>query len=114
MATQIVPASQNVDHHRPTAPSAASHYAAMRRAEQAARSLSTQHSAHIVLGGLTGITWDEVTEVAAARDSYYLLAAAHRSAAKRMERGDRRRARIKRAARPVVRIIGLARRAVTA
>ena len=89
------------------APSAASHYAAMRRAEQAARSLSTRHSAHIVLGGLTGITWDEVAEVAAARDSYYLLAAAHRNAA-------RRRARIERISRPVARLVDDVRQAVTA
>lgn len=66
------------------------HYAAMRRAEQAARSLSTRHSAHTVLAGLTGVTWEEQAETAAARDSYYLLAAAHRSAARKRERAENR------------------------
>lgn len=66
------------------------HYANMRCAQSAARSLSAQHSAHIVLGALTGIPWDQVTQVAAVRDSYYLLAAAHRSAGRKRERVENR------------------------
>lgn len=68
------------------------HYAHMRAAEQTARRLSVSHSAHTVLGGLTGITWDQLNEAAAARDSYYLLAAAHRTAGQRRERAERRAA----------------------
>lgn len=74
------------------APTSRYHYARMRQAEQAARGLSAQHSAHVVLGNLTGIPWDQVTEVAAARDSYYRLAAAHRAAAARRERRENRAA----------------------
>lgn len=75
-----------------TTPTSNYHFARMRCAEQTARSLSARHSAHIVLGGLTGIAWDQVTEVAAARDSYYLLAAAHRAAGVKRQRAERRTA----------------------
>ncbi|WP_266508875.1 hypothetical protein [Streptomyces sp. NBC_00878] len=80
------------DNVQPVAPVRTSnyHYAEMRCAQRTARSLSARHSAHIVLGNLTGIPWEQVTKVAAIRDSYYLLAAAHRSAARRIERRDRR------------------------
>lgn len=80
------------DNVQPVAPRRTSnyHYAHMRCAQRTAQSLSARHSAHIVLGNLTGIPWEQVTEVAAVRDSYYLLAAAHRNAARRIERRDRR------------------------
>lgn len=80
----------HLDRNAHQAPTSRFHFARMRQAEQAARNLSTRHSAHIVLGNLTGITWEQAAEVAAARDSYYLLAAAHRNAAHRIERRDRR------------------------
>lgn len=67
------------------APTSRYHYARMRCAEDAARSLSVRHSVHTVLGGLTVIPREQA-EFAAVRDSYYLLAAAHRNAARRIER----------------------------
>jgi len=62
------------------------HYAAMRRAEDAARSLSIQTSARGFLGAGP---LDEFNQMKATRDSYYLLAAAHRQAARRIERNAR-------------------------
>ncbi|MGW7726249.1 hypothetical protein ACWGJ6_23305 [Streptomyces canus] len=90
------------------------HYAAMRRAEDAARSLSVRHSTLTVLGGLIGTSRDEASQVAAARDSYYRLAAAHRNAAYRLERRERARIRMERIVRPAVRIALHVRRAVSA
>lgn len=69
------------------------HYAAARRAESAARSLSVQASVRGFLGDLAGTRGDHA-KVIAARDSYYLLVAAHRAAAHRMERGQRLRYRL--------------------
>jgi hypothetical protein len=62
----------------------------MRCAEDTARSLSVQHTTLTVFGGLDGATRAEADQVAAARDSYYLLAAAHRAAGRRIERRSRR------------------------
>jgi hypothetical protein len=90
------------------------HYAAMRRAEDAARGLSVRHSTLTVVGGLIGTSRDEASQMAAARDSYYRLAAAHRNAARRLERREQLRARVERIVRPTVRIALHLRRAVTA
>ncbi|WP_405747756.1 hypothetical protein [Streptomyces canus] len=87
------------------------HYAAMRRAEDAARGLSVQHSVRMFAGGSTV---DEIADLRARRDSYYRLAAAHRNAARRLERREQLRVRIERIVRPVVRIALHVRRAVTA
>lgn len=71
------------------------HYAAARRAENAARSLSVRSS---VLGFTSafgdGTTADERANLRSVRDSYYLLVAAHRAAAHRLERGQRLRYRL--------------------
>jgi hypothetical protein len=48
-----------------------------------------------------------------AEKSYYLLAAAHRSAARRLERGERVRSRVEQVVRPVVRAALRMRRVVT-
>jgi hypothetical protein len=66
------------------------HYAEMRCAENTARRLSDEIAGHNTLATLTGVTWDGGTNARAVRDSYYLLAAAHRSAAGRIERRSRR------------------------
>lgn len=80
------------------------HYASMRCAEQSARDISVQLSVRGFLAGLTDETSAaEIAKLKAARTSYYLLAAAHRSAARRLERGQRLRARVERIARPIVR-----------
>jgi hypothetical protein len=63
------------------------HYAAMRRAEDAARSLSIQTSTRGFLGAGP---LDEFNQMKAARDSYYLLAVAHRAAARKRERRENR------------------------
>ena len=63
------------------------HYARMRCAEDAARGLSVQHSVRMFTGSSTP---DEIADLRARRDSYYLLAAAHRAAARRVERRVRR------------------------
>lgn len=86
----IVQDVQHSTHSASTAPTSNYHYARMRCAEDAARSLSVRHSVHTVLGGLTGIPREQQAEIAAVRDSYYLLAAAHRSAARRIERRENR------------------------
>ncbi|MER5902990.1 hypothetical protein ABT150_23275 [Streptomyces mirabilis] len=71
-------------------PTARSHYAAMRRYEDAARSLSVRLSVRGAIGGLAGeISADEIAEMKAQRDSYYLHAAAYRAAGRRRERADR-------------------------
>lgn len=68
--------------HQAPAPTANHHYARMRCAEDAARSLSVQHSVRMFTGSSTP---DEIADLRARRDSYYLLAAAHRAAARRVE-----------------------------
>ncbi|HTE57008.1 MAG TPA: hypothetical protein VK698_39415 [Kofleriaceae bacterium] len=77
-----------------------SHYAAARSAEDVARGLSLRFTVR----SFTGRFADDVDAVAveraelkAARDSYSLLAAAHRSAARRMERVQRLRSLVRRA-----------------
>lgn len=59
----------------------------MRCAQDTARSFSVQTS---VRGFLGAASVDELQQLKAARDSYYLLAAAHRNAARRIERRSRR------------------------
>lgn len=65
------------------------HYAAMRCAEDVARGLSVQHSVRMFAGRSAA---DEIADLRATRDSYYLLAAAHRSAGRKRERAERRTA----------------------
>jgi hypothetical protein len=79
----------------------------MRCAEQSARSISVRRS-------VGSIPADELDAAKAVQTSYYLLAAAHRNSAHRLERGERLRIRLERALRPVTRIVHSARRAVTA
>lgn len=74
------------------------HYAAMRRAESAARSISVRRSVGSIPAG-------ELEAAKAVQNSYYLLAAAHRNAAHRLERGERMRIRIERAMLPVTRVV---------
>src|SRR4051812_44402031 len=63
------------------------HFAAMRCAEQTARNLSVQTS---VRGFLGAGSLDEFNQLKAVRDSYDLLAVAHREAGRRVERRTRR------------------------
>lgn len=91
---------------RPT-PTVRFHLAAMRRAEDAARSISVRRSVGAVPAG-------ELDDARALQESYFLLAAAHRSAARRLERPQRIRLRVELALRPIVRIGLRVRRAVTA
>lgn len=65
------------------------HFAHMRCAEDMARSLSVQTS---VRGFLGAGSLDAFNEMKAVRDSYYLLAAAHRGAGRRRERAEKRAA----------------------
>lgn len=67
------------------APSVRSHYAAMRRYENAARSISVRRS-------VGSIPADELEQAKVTQTSYYLLAAAYRSAGRRRERAERRAA----------------------
>lgn len=83
-------------------PTARSHYAAMRRYEDGARSISMRLSVHGFLGA-GEVSADEFAEMKARRDSYYLTAAAYRRAARRLERGERLRIRVERAVRLVTR-----------
>ena len=76
------------------------HYAAARSAADVARSLSLRFTVRSFTGGFANNV-DEVAaeraELKAARDSYSLLAAAHRAAARRMERVQRLRSLVRRA-----------------
>jgi len=72
------------------------HYASMRCAEDAARSISVRRSVGSVPAG-------ELEAAKAVQASFYLLAAAHRRAAHRLERGERIRARVERVVRLVTR-----------
>jgi len=83
------------------------HLAAMRRAEDAARSVSVRRS-------VGSIPADELAEAKAVQSSYYLLAAAHRGAARRLDRPRRIRVRAQRIVWPVARIVLRVRRAVAA
>lgn len=76
-----------VDNVHPAARTSRYHYAAMRRADGTARSISVQTS---VRGFLGAGSLDEFNRLKAVRDSYYLLAAAHRAAGRRIERRSRR------------------------
>jgi hypothetical protein len=90
------------------------HYASMRNAEQSARDLSVQLQARTFLHAVTDEVLDaELADLKAARTSFYLLASAHRNAARRLERGQRIRSRVERIVRPVVRGALRVRRAVT-
>lgn len=90
------------------------HYALMRNAEQSARSISTQLSVRGFLAGLADETSAaEFADLKATRTSYYLLALAHRNAARRLERGQRIRVRVERIVRPAVRTALRVRRLVT-
>jgi len=63
----------------------------MRRAETAASSLSVQYSTRRFFAAFDpDTTPDSLAQLAATRDSYYLLAAAHRAAGRRIERRVRR------------------------
>lgn len=91
------------------------HYASMRNAEQSARSLSVQLQARTFFHAVTDeVSAAEFAELKATRTSYYLLALAHRDAARRLERGQRIRARVERIVRPAVRTALRVRRLVTA
>lgn len=91
------------------------HYAAMRRAQDAAGSMSVRLSVRGVVDGFAGVASDdELAALKAHRDSLYLLAAAHRGAARRLERGERLRIRVERVVRPVVRLSLRLRRVVSA
>jgi hypothetical protein len=85
---QHTPTHTNAIH--PVSRTARFHYAAMRRAEDAARGLSVQYSVRRFAGAFDPDTTPEsLAELSAARDSYYLLAHAHRAAARRIERNAR-------------------------
>lgn len=67
------------------------HFAAMRRAETAASSLSVQYSTRRFFAAFDpDTTPDSLAQLAATRDSYYLLAAAHRTAAHKRQRRENR------------------------
>lgn len=104
MATKNSTSTLKRADHRPTA---RSHYAHMRCAEQAARSISVRRSVGSIPAG-------ELEQAKAVQSSFYLLAAAHRQAAHRLERGERIRVRVEAIVRPVARIVRSVRRAVTA
>ena len=87
------------------------HYAAMRRAESAARGITVRQTFGTALGEISA---DEFAEMRAVQDSYYRLAAAHSNAAHRLERRERARIRIERIVRPAARIALHLRRVVTA
>ncbi|MEV0220850.1 hypothetical protein [Streptomyces sp. NPDC050704] len=87
MATQNSTGTpERVDHYRPTA---RSHYAHMRCAEQSARNISVRLS---VRGFLASESADVIADLQATQTSHYLLAAAYRSAGRRRERAERRAA----------------------
>lgn len=87
------------------------HFAAMRRAEQAARGLSVQYSTRRFVAAFDpDTTPDSLAKLAAVRDSYYLLAAAHRQAAHRLERGQRMRYRLSVLTYPAYRVLNRVRR----
>lgn len=70
-------------------PTSRSHYAAMRRYEDAARSLSVQLSVRGFIGGFAGeISDNEIAEMKARQDTYYALAAAYRRAGRKRERAE--------------------------
>lgn len=95
-------------HHRPTPNS---HYAAARHADAAARSLSVRFSVRSFTGQFAGdASPEDRAELAAVRDSFYLLAAAHRQAAHRMERGQRIRYRFSALMFPATRLANKIRR----
>lgn len=77
-------------------PTARHHLAAMRRAEDAARSISVRRSVGSIPAG-------QLDKAMAVQESYYLVAAAYRQAARRLERGERFRIRVERAVRLVTR-----------
>lgn len=115
MATEIVPAPVRAERTTRPVRTANHHLARMRQAEDAARSLSVRLSVRSVVDGFAGVASDdEIAAMKARRDSLYLLAAAHRSAVRRLERPQRIRARVERVLRPVVWIALRVRRAVTA
>lgn len=116
MATQQLSGMpEHADHPVRPARTANYHYAHMRCAEDAARSISVQLSVRGFLSRLTDETSaDEFAALKARRDSLYLLAAAHRSAARRLERGERIRIRVERVVRPIVRGVLRVRRVVSA
>jgi hypothetical protein len=93
MATrELTGAFERADHPRP-APTARSHYAAARRYENAARSLSTRITVRSSFGGALGeFPADEIAALKAQRDDYHRLVAAYRSAGWKRERAERRAA----------------------
>jgi hypothetical protein len=67
------------------APTARSHYAAMRYYETASRSLSVRG----FVGGFAGeISDDEIAEMKAQRDGYHRVAVAYRNAGRKRERAE--------------------------
>ena len=85
MATkQLTGAHERADHSVTRTPNW--HYAHMRCAEQAARSISVQLSVREFLAAAPA---DEISAMKARRDSLYLLAAAHRQAGHRRERAEK-------------------------
>jgi hypothetical protein len=77
----------------------------MRCAEDTARSISVRRSVGSIPAG-------ELEAAKAVQTSYYLLAAAHRAAARRLERGQRLRLRVGLALRPVFLLVSDVRWAV--
>lgn len=68
-------------------PSPAVHEAKARIAEQQSRDLSVGYSARVFTSQFAdGALPDELAELRAARDSYFLLARSYRAAARRVER----------------------------
>lgn len=89
MATQQLNGTPvRADHQAPVllAPTARSHYAAMRRYQQAASNISVRLSVRRSVGSIPA---DDLAAAKAQQDSYYRLAAAYRNAGRRRERADR-------------------------
>lgn len=88
--TDLIGTLERAEHRLPVTRTSRYHFARMRCAEDMACSLSVRHTTLTVFSGLSVATRAEADQVAAVRDSYYLLAAAHRNAAYRIERRSRR------------------------
>lgn len=82
--TDLIGAPERADHPTPTppTPTASFHFAAMRRYENAARSLSVRLSVGSIPAG-------EKEAAKEQRQAYHLLASAHRSAARKRVRAEK-------------------------
>lgn len=85
-----------VDNVHPVSRTSRYHFAHMRCAEDAAHSLSVQYQTRRFTAAFDPDTTPDsrakLAKRAAVRDSYYMLAAAHRQAGRRRERAERRAA----------------------